>query len=283
MQQVVHEMLHGSGVDYEVVPMTYRDGPVPAKRERRIAAAMNRLARNRGATPLPDPAALALSAGLPLALVVPVPALAPVSDSDELTRGYARIGEDTAAIAGRVRPALDRIGLPAGLFCAPYRSDVTLGSPGRGMGATLEEVARRLRAQAVAVSATSSALHHMRLPADVLHVVEPAAQTKPPDNAHSTFNGPPLGQHVMLTLDPQQRVVAGGLLATRHPAIMMDQHLCVPPILLAASSSVTTLRAFAIGSGSVSTKDDKPPETGRFGEPTVSGPEPVLGGCLDVG
>lgn len=56
LEQLVHRMLYGSGVEHDVVTMPYRGSRSPAKRERRIAAAMNRLARRRGATPLPAPA-----------------------------------------------------------------------------------------------------------------------------------------------------------------------------------------------------------------------------------
>ena len=56
LEQLVHRMLDGSGVDYDVVTMPYRGSRSPAKQERRIAAAMNRLASRCGATPLPAPA-----------------------------------------------------------------------------------------------------------------------------------------------------------------------------------------------------------------------------------
>lgn len=231
LQQVAHQMLYGSGVDYEIVPMTYRDSRAPAKRERRIAAAVNRLAHRRGATPLPAPAmppmptapqpaspsnassgrpahvvavlpdsaeavrvarvatGLARAAGLPLALVVPMPALEPDVDPEDLTRGYARIGEDMAAIAGRVRPTLDLVGLTARVYCAPYRSAGTAAGLHLSMAGAVEKVARRLRAQAVVVCATDPFLPQIRMPAEMLHVVEPARHDLPDDTAHPVLEG----------------------------------------------------------------------------------------------
>jgi len=218
LQMVAHRMLYSSGVDYDIVAMTYRDSRDPAWRHRRIATAAEHLARRPGATPLPaqamltaaqpsspSPASsgrpqhvvavlpdsaeavrvaraaaeLALAAGRPLALVVPLPVLGPSYDPDEMSRGFVRIGEDMAAIAARVRPTLDLIGLPAHVFCAPYRTDLTITSSNRSMAAAVDGVARRLRAQAVVLSASSPALPHIRIPAEVLHVVELAAQVTP--------------------------------------------------------------------------------------------------------
>jgi len=217
LQQVTHQMLNGSGVDYEIVRMTYRDSRDPDRRQRRIATASVRLARRRGATPLPDtlmrtaaqPAAhapassgrpphvvavlpdsadavrvaraaadIALATGRPLALVVPLPAVGSSYDPDELSRGYARLGEDMDAIAARVRPTLDLIGIRADVYCAPYRTDpVSAGS--RAMAAAVEDAARRLRSQAIVFSAGSEALPHLWIPAEVLHVVGQADEAHP--------------------------------------------------------------------------------------------------------
>jgi len=211
LRQVAHQLLRDCGVDYEIVAMSYRNSRAPARRERRIAAAMSRLARVRGATLLPTQAMsdaghraapgrasfgrpahvvavlpdsaeavrvartageCALATHLPLALVVPVPALGNTYDSEEMTRGYSRIGADMAAIAGRVQPALDLLGIPARVFCAPYRVDMTASSSKRNMAAAVEKAARRLRSPAVVVSAAFPALAQLRVPAEVLQVVE---------------------------------------------------------------------------------------------------------------
>jgi hypothetical protein len=178
LEQVAHQMLRDCGVDYEVVAMSYRNSRAPAKRERRIAAATNRLARARGAQLLPTQAMSdagrsaapgrtssgrpahvvavlpdsaeavrvahtagqhALAAHLPLALVVPVPGLGNTYDTERMTRGYTWIGEDMAAIAGRAQPALDLLGIPAHVFCAPYCTDMTEGSSRRNMAAAVEK------------------------------------------------------------------------------------------------------------------------------------------------
>ncbi len=114
----------------------------------------------------------ALATHLPLALVVPLPALGNTYDPEEMTRGYTRIGEDMAAVAGRAQPALDLLGISARVFCAPYRTDMTASSSRRYMAAAVEKAALRLRSPAVVVSATFPALAHLRVPAEALHVVE---------------------------------------------------------------------------------------------------------------
>lgn len=224
LQQVSHQLLRDCGVDYNIVAMPYRGSRAPAKRERRIAAAMSRLARVRGATALPTQAMsdagqraapgrasagrpahvvavlpdsaeavrvartageLALATHLPLALVVPVPALGNIYDPEEMARGYTRIGEDMAAIAGRVQPVLDLLGIPARVFSAPYRIDMTASSSHPNMAVAVESAARRLRSPAVVVSAAFPALAHLRLPAEVLQVVElPTRRSSTPQGTY---------------------------------------------------------------------------------------------------
>jgi len=248
LEEVVHQVLRDCGVDYEVVAMPYRSSSAPAKRQRRIAAAMNRLARVRGAQLLPPEAISdagqcaapgrassgraahvvavlpdsaeavrvartagqhALTTQLPLALVVPVPAHGSTFDPDKMTRGYTRISEEVAAIAGRAQPALDLLGIPAHVFSAPYRTDTATSSSRRNMAAAVENAARRLRSPAVVVSAAFPAMAHLRVPAEALHVVElvvpdtatpvppdgpgrPAGDTAPPDIAmHADWPSPP--------------------------------------------------------------------------------------------
>lgn len=215
-----HGMLEGTGVDYELSLTTYRQSRDPAKRARRIAAAMKRLARQRGALPLPvtttsgeiaagrsasviPPARyrpahvvavlpdsaeavrvarvageIARLADRPLALVVPIPGVFGPNSRGEVVRGYRRVSEDMAAIAGRVQPTLELLGVTARVYCAPYRTDGPARLLSLGMAAAIEEVAHLLRAQAVVVSATSPAAQHLRLSAG-LHVV-PAAVTDAP-------------------------------------------------------------------------------------------------------
>lgn len=236
LEQIAHLVLLCSGVDYDIVSMTYRSSGSPTKRERRIAAAASRLARRRGAIPLPaspsrvtlpstpkttssapsqpfswasaQPAhvvavlpdsaeavriaqtagELAVASGRPLALVVPVPSTGFTLDPAVLATRYSRIEQDTDAIAGRVLPTLERLGLSARIIAAPYRTDGTSHRLYRGMAVATEEVAGRLRAEAVVLSAASPALPHMRIPAEVLHLVKPAAQDTSQDVAHPVPN-----------------------------------------------------------------------------------------------
>ena len=55
LESVTHEMLRGRGIDYDIVPMTYRGSRSAAKQERRIADQTNHLARRHNATSLPEP------------------------------------------------------------------------------------------------------------------------------------------------------------------------------------------------------------------------------------
>lgn len=211
LQTVAHQLLRDGGVDYDIVAMPYRSSGVPARREGRITAATNRLARDRGATLLPalvipnaeQPAAPgrasagrpahvvavlpdsaeavrvartagehALATHLPLALVVPLLALGDTYDPQEMSSGYTRIREDLAAIAGRVQPALHLLGVSARVCCSPYRTDTTASSSQRNMAAAVEHAARRLRSPTIVVSAAFPALAHLRVPAEILRVVE---------------------------------------------------------------------------------------------------------------
>lgn len=236
LEQIAHRVLLCSGVDYDILPLTYRSSGSPTKRKRSIAAAASRLARRRGAIPLPaspsrvtlpstpkttssapsqpfgwasarpahvvavlpDSAEavriaqtageLAVASGRPLALVVPVASTCFTLDPAVLTIRYSRIEQDTAAIAGRVLPTLERLRLSARIFAAPYRTDGTSRRLYRGMAVAIEEVARRLRAEAVVLSAVSPALPHMRIPAEVLHLVKPAVHDTSQDVAHPVPN-----------------------------------------------------------------------------------------------
>lgn len=215
LQQVAHQMLRDCGVDYEVVAMPYRNSRVPAKRDRRISAAMHRLARVRGAQLLPPGAVpdaarragpgqaspghaahvvavvpdsveavrvaraageLALAMQLPLALVVPLPALGTASRPEDVP---IRTDEDMAAIAGRAQPALDLLGVQARVVCAPYRTERSASSTRRSMATAVENAARRLRSRVVVVSEAFPALAHLRIPADGLHVVAPTVPKTP--------------------------------------------------------------------------------------------------------
>ena len=235
LEQIAHRVLRCSGVDYDIVFLTYRSSGSPTKRERSIAVAASRLARRRGAIPLPtspsrvtlpstpktttsapgrpfnwesgQPAhvvavlpdsaeavriaqtagELAVASGRPLALVVPLPSTGFTLDPAVLAIRYSRFEEDTAAIAGRVLPTIGSLGLSARIFAAPYRTDGTSHRRYRAMAVATEEVARRLRAEAVVLSAASPALPHMRIPAGVLHVVQPATQGTPQE-AHQVPN-----------------------------------------------------------------------------------------------
>ena len=218
LERIAHQLLHRTGVSYDIVPMTYWGTRSPAKRQRRIAAAASRLARRRGATPLlaaavpgaaqiwapqiwaagvtssaepghvvavlPDSAEavrvaraageLASASGRPLALVVPVPEAGFTLDPGTQARAHARVAEDTAAVAGRVRPTLDARGLSARTLPAPYCTDGTALSVNHSMAAAIEDAARGLLAEAVVLSAGSPVLTQLRIPARLVHRVEPA-------------------------------------------------------------------------------------------------------------
>lgn len=113
---------------------------------------------------------MARYSGRALALVVPLPGLLSPRDRGEMARGYGRIGEDMAAIAGRVRPALDGIGVPSRVYCAPYRADGPAAELPQLIATAIEEVAHLLHAQDIVLSATSPAAALLRTPAG-LYVV----------------------------------------------------------------------------------------------------------------
>ena len=120
---------------------------------------------------------LAAALGLPLAMVVPVPIPAPSFNIDPLDPSDDNwISQDAAAIAGRVSPTLERLGLPARVFSAPYRTDGSAGAADQNFAAAIEDLARRLRAKAVVISAACPPLQHLRLTCDELHLIEPIAQ-----------------------------------------------------------------------------------------------------------
>ena len=143
---------------------------------------------------------LAVASGRPLALVVPLPSTGFTLDPAVLAIRYSRIEQDTAAIAGRVLPTLGSLGLSARIFAAPYRDDGTSHRRYRAMAVATEEVARRLRAEAVFLSAASPALPHTRIPDGVLHLVGPSAPgtsdevgfTSSPNRAASLADESPL-------------------------------------------------------------------------------------------
>ena len=224
-----HGLLEGTRVDYELALVSYRQSRVPQKRARRIAAAMSRLAKQRGAVPLasmplaappastvraawlpasryrpahivavlPDSAEavavaraaadLATSSGRPLALVVPVPGLFSPRDRGEIARGYGRMGEEMAAIAGRVRPTLDALGVSAHVYCAPFRTDDPAGLVRLEMAAAIDEVAHLLRAQTVVISSRCPAAQHLRVTAG-LHIVPAAVADALPLPARRTLD-----------------------------------------------------------------------------------------------
>ena len=182
---------------HHAVPLPFRLAPTAAPAaEESSSTTPPRLRRALSARPvhvvavLPDSAEavsvaraagrLALATGRPLALVVPVPGPGFTLDPTELAHGLARIGEDTAAVAGRVRPTLERLGLSARVFSAPYRTDVTSRSLRRGIAAAVEDVTTRLRAEAVVLPAGLPALADLRIPNATLHRVEPDAQEHTP-------------------------------------------------------------------------------------------------------
>lgn len=216
LEESVHGMLAGSGIDYEVVPIAFRDSRSPAKRDRRRTAAAARLARLHGATLLTDwspgtstgaatapadqpsdaastrrpapvvavlpdsadavrvaraAARLALTTNRPLALIVPVATPAPGIPPD--AAGQARIDQDSAAVAGRVQPALDRLGISALLVPAPYRANASFGATSRRMSEAVEMAARQLKAPDVVISAATPALAHLNLPHATVHRIPP--------------------------------------------------------------------------------------------------------------
>ena len=113
-----------------------------------------------------------LASHLPLVLVVPLPALGDAYDVEAITRSHARIREDIAAVAGRAQPALDLLGVSARVLCAPYRADPSASRSQLNMAAAVEAAARRFRSPAVIVSEAFPALAYLRVPAEILQVVE---------------------------------------------------------------------------------------------------------------
>ena len=218
LERTTHQLLYRTGVSYDIVAMTYWGTRSPVKRQRRIAAAADRLARRLGATPLfaaaspeaaprwtphvwptgatssrelspvmavlPDSAEavrvaqaageLARTTGRPLVLVVPVPEAGFSLDPGTQARAHTRVAEDTAAVAGRAQPTLDLLGLTARTLPAPYCLDGTSLGVLHSMAAAIEDAARGLRAEAVVLSAGSPMLAQLRIPARLIHRVEPA-------------------------------------------------------------------------------------------------------------
>lgn len=218
LERTSHQLLHRTGVSYDIVAMKYWGTRSPAKRQRRIAAAADRLARRLGATPLfaaaspkaaprwtpqnlptgatssrelspvvvvlPDSAEavrvaqaagdLVRTTGRPLVLVVPVLEAGFSLDPGTQARAHTRVAEDTAAVAGRVQPTLELLGLTARTLSAPYCPDGTSLRVLHSMAAAIEDAARGLRAEAVVVSAGSPMLAQLRIPARLIHRVEPA-------------------------------------------------------------------------------------------------------------
>lgn len=132
---------------------------------------------------------LALAARRPLALVVLLPAPASTLDPEELACGHARISQDTAAVAGRVRPTLDTLGVAARVCSAPYPHDLAARDLDRGMAAAVERVARELPAEAVVISTASPALPHLRIPSGALHLIKPAVRETLGVEAQPTLTG----------------------------------------------------------------------------------------------
>jgi len=201
VERIVRRSCVGTGVTAEVVVVRYLSSRFGSTRRRRSTAAVERLARRRGgvvlqdhgqrhlaptsteglvfepgayvAAVLPDSAEavgvaeaaaeLARASGQPLALVVPVAQSGTMADPIE------HEDQDAAAIAGRVRPTLDRFALTARTLPALYCDDGTQADRLQSMADSVDQACRDIGAQIVVVSAHCPALSHLLTPVRLVH------------------------------------------------------------------------------------------------------------------
>lgn len=203
VERVVRHSCAGTGVTAEVVVVRYLSNRFASTRRRRSTAAAERLARRRGGVVLhdhgqqhlthaladelvPEPGAyvaavlpdsaeavgvgeaaaeLAHASGQPLVLVVPL------AQSGTMADPTAHCDQDAAAIAGRVRPTLDRFALTARTLPALYCDDGTEADRLQSMADSVDQACRDIGAQIVVVSAHCPALPHLVTPVVVMHPV----------------------------------------------------------------------------------------------------------------
>jgi len=208
VERIVRHSCVGTGVTAEVVVVRYLSSRFASTRRRRSTAAVERLARRRGgvvlhdhgqqhlaptstgglvfepvayvAVVLPDSAEavgvahaaaeLAHASGQPLALVVPI------AQSGTMTDPIEHEDQDAAAIAGRVRPTLDRFGLTARTLPALYRDEGTPVNRQQSMASSVDQACRDIGAQIVVVSAICPALSHLAVPVVLAHPVPARAR-----------------------------------------------------------------------------------------------------------
>ena len=214
VERIVRHSCVGTGVVAEVVVVRYLSSRFASTRRRRSTAAVERLARRRGglllhdnrqrhlepaptdefvlepcayvAAVLPDSAEavnvaqaaaeLAQASGQPLVLVVPL------AQSGSMADPIEHCDQDAAAIAGRVRPTLDRFALTGRTRPALYCDDGTQADRLRSMADSVDQACRDIDAQIVVVSAHCPALSHLATPVVLVHPV-PARSLAVADDA----------------------------------------------------------------------------------------------------
>lgn len=208
VERMVRRSCVGTGVTSEVVVVRYLSSRFASTRRRRSTAAVERLARRRGgivlhdhgqrhltqasadelvpepnayvAVVLPDSAEavtvaqaaaeLAHASGQPLVLVVPLAQSGTRADRIE------HEDQDAAAIAGRVRPTLDRFTLTGRTLPALYCDDGTQADRLQSMADSVDRACRDIGAQIVVVSAQCPALSLLVTPVVIVHPVPARAR-----------------------------------------------------------------------------------------------------------
>lgn len=208
VERMVRHSCVGTGVTAEVVVVRYLLSRFASTRRRRSTAAVERLARRRGGLPLHDhgqrhlaqasadelvlepgghvaavlpdsadavhvaqaAAELAQASGQPLVLVVPLAQSGAMADPIE------HEDQDAAAIAGRVRPTLDRFALTARTLPAHYSDDGTQADRLQSMADSVDQACRDIGAQIVVVSAQCPALSLLETPVVIVHPVPARAR-----------------------------------------------------------------------------------------------------------
>lgn len=145
-------------------------GPAPVVAVLEDSADAVRVARAAGL--------LALTLSRRLVLLVPVTTSSVTPNRSVLTTAHACtpsvIDRDTAAIAARVQPTLDALGVRATVLAAPHRAEQRLSVAARGLAAAITVRTRPLHPAAVVISAASPAVAFLDLPGVTVHRVQPA-------------------------------------------------------------------------------------------------------------
>jgi len=101
-------------------------------------------------------AQVALERNQPLALVVPVPLPGFTINALLVAHRLTRVEADALAIAGRVRPVLDALRVPAAVHAAPYRALLGARFTSSSRASVVRDLVRALEADTVIVESGSS-------------------------------------------------------------------------------------------------------------------------------